>query len=110
MSFHYLLVLNNILLPGCITSLFIHSPLEGHLGCFQSEAIRVKLGFPAGSECKESACNAVDLRDSGLIPGSGRSPGRGHGNPFLVFLPGEHHGRRSLVRLQAIEFHRVRHN
>ena len=29
---------------------------------------------------KESACNAGDV---GLIPGSGRSPGGGHGNPFL---------------------------
>ena len=28
---------------------------------------------------KESACNAEDL---GLIPGSGRTPGGGHGNPF----------------------------
>ena len=25
--------------------------------------------------------NAGDLRDSGSIPGLGRSPGRGHGNP-----------------------------
>ena len=32
----------------------------------------------------------------GLILGSGRSPGRGHGNPS-VFLPGESHGQRSLV-------------
>ena len=31
------------------------------------------------SEGKESACNAGDL---GLIPGSGRSPGRGNGNPL----------------------------
>ena len=31
------------------------------------------------SESKESACNAGDL---GLIPGSGRSPGGGHGNPL----------------------------
>ena len=29
---------------------------------------------------KESACNAGDVRDLGLIPGSGRSPGGGHGN------------------------------
>ena len=28
---------------------------------------------------KESACNT---RDAGLIPGSGRSPGGGHGNPL----------------------------
>ena len=36
-------------------------------------------GFLGGSVGKESACNAEDL---GLIPGSGRSPGGGHGNPF----------------------------
>ena len=32
-----------------------------------------------GSEVKASACNAGDL---GLIPGSGRSPGEGNGNPL----------------------------
>ena len=37
------------------------------------------LGFPDGSGSKESACNVGDL-DS--IPGLGRSPGEGHGNPF----------------------------
>ena len=35
--------------------------------------------------------------DPGLIPGSGRSLGEGHGNPTPVFLPGESHRRRSLV-------------
>ena len=38
-----------------------------------------------------------DLRGVGLIPGWGRSPGGGHGNPTLVFLPGESHVQRSLV-------------
>jgi len=33
-----------------------------------------------------------DIRDAGSIPGLGRSPGGGHGNPLLVFLPGESHG------------------
>ena len=37
------------------------------------------MGFPDGSDGKESACNAGDL---GSIPGSGRSPGGGHGNPL----------------------------
>ena len=37
------------------------------------------LGFPGGSDGKESACNAGDL---GLIPGVGRSPRGGHGNPL----------------------------
>ena len=34
----------------------------------------------------------------GLIPGSGRSPGGGHGNLLqAVFTPGESHGQRSLA-------------
>ena len=40
----------------------------------------VFLAFPSGSDGKENACNAGDLRDTGLIPGSGRSSGKGHGN------------------------------
>ena len=39
----------------------------------------VFLGFPGGSDGKESACNGGDL---GLILGSQRSPGGGHGNPL----------------------------
>ena len=35
------------------------------------------MGFPGGSDSKESACNAGD---PGLIPGLGRSPGEGDGN------------------------------
>ena len=36
------------------------------------------MGFPHSSVGKESACNAGDL---GSIPGLGRSPGEGNGNP-----------------------------
>ena len=39
-------------------------------------------GFPGGSEVKASACNAGDL---GSIPGLGRSPGEGSGNPLQYF-------------------------
>ena len=31
---------------------------------------------------KNPPANAGDIRDSGLSPGSGRSPGEGHGNPL----------------------------
>ena len=31
---------------------------------------------------KKLPANAGDIRDTGLIPGSVRSPGRGHGNPL----------------------------
>ena len=36
-------------------------------------------GFPGGSDGKVSVCNAGD---SGSIPGSGRYPGEGNGNPL----------------------------
>ena len=39
-------------------------------------------GLPYSSDGKESACNAGDL---GSIPGSGRSPAEGNGNPFLRY-------------------------
>ena len=39
------------------------------------------MGFPGGSDGKASACNAGDL---GTIPGSGRSPGKGKGNPLQI--------------------------
>ena len=37
------------------------------------------MGFPGGSVGKESSCSAGDW---GSIPGSGRSPGEGNGNPL----------------------------
>ena len=47
---------------------------------------------------KKSACNAGEL---GLIRGSGRSPGEGHGYQYTtpVFLPGEFHELEELGRL-----------
>ena len=41
--------------------------------------IDIYWGFPGGSEVKASACNVGDL---GSIPGWGRSPGEGNGNPL----------------------------
>ena len=41
--------------------------------------LHMTMGFPGGSDGKESACNA---RDVGSIPGSGRSPGEGNGYPL----------------------------
>ena len=48
------------------------------------------MGFPGGSDCKESACNAGDL---GLIPGLGKDPGRGHGNPLQYSCLENPHGK-----------------
>ena len=38
--------------------------------------------FPDVSVGKESACKVGDIGDTGLICGSGRSPGVGNGNPL----------------------------
>ena len=38
--------------------------------------------YPGGASDKEPPANAGDIRDAGLIPGSGRSPGGKHGNPL----------------------------
>ena len=52
------------------------------------------MGFPGSSDGKESTCNAGDL---GLIPGLGRSPGEGHGNPLQYSCLENPNGWRSLM-------------
>ena len=54
----------------------------------------VFLDFPSGSDGKEFTSNVGDL---GLIPGLGRSPGRGHGHPLQYSCLENLHGQRSLV-------------
>ena len=85
-------------------SFFIHSSVDGHLSCFHVAAtvgsagmnIGIHVSFSVfissgyiprsgtagshgGSEVKASVYNAGDV---GSIPGSGRSPGEGNGNPL----------------------------
>ena len=50
------------------------------------------MGFPGGSDVKESSCNAGDL---GLIPGLGRYPEGGHGSPLQYCCLENPHGQRS---------------
>ena len=64
------------------------------------------MGFPGGSDGKESACNAGDL---GSIPGLGRSPGGGHGSPLQYSFLENPHGQRSLADCSP-SGHRVRHD
>ena len=40
----------------------------------------------ASQVVKNPPASAGDVRDAGLVPGSGRSPGGGHGNPISSFL------------------------
>ena len=52
------------------------------------------LGLPGGSVVKNLPANAGDVS---LIPGSGRSPGEGSGNPLQYSCLEKSHGQRSLV-------------
>ena len=75
--------------------LFLQGLIESRKdSLWKSQVVTVGLGFPSGSDSKESTCN---LGDSGLIPGLGRSPGGGHGNPLQCSCLENPHGQRSLV-------------
>ena len=52
------------------------------------------MGFPGGSDSKESTCNVGDL---GSILGLGRSPGGGNGNPLQYSCLETLHRQRSLA-------------
>ena len=52
------------------------------------------MGFPGDTDDKKSACNAGDL---GSIPGLGRSPGGGHGNPLQYSCLENPHEWKSLA-------------
>ena len=52
----------------------------------------VFLGFPGGSDDRESTCNEGHL---GLIPGLERSPGGGHDNPLQCSCLENRHGQRN---------------
>ena len=62
-------------------------------------------GFPGSSVVKNLPTKAGGAGDVYFIPGSGRSPGRGHGNPlqfFFFFLPGKSHKQRNLVGYKSM--------
>ena len=60
-------------------------------------------------EVKNPPANAGDGRDAGLIPGLGRSPGEGHGNP-LQYLAWRIPWTEEPGSLQSIGSQGVGHN
>ena len=61
------------------------------------------LGFPSGSDGKESLCSA---RDPGLIPGLGRFPGEGNGTHSSILACIVHGITKSQTRLSDFHFHK----
>ena len=76
----------------------LYSPCGHRVGGWATNTslllLDIEMGFPGGSNSKESACSAGDL---GSIPGLGRSSGGGHGNPLCYSCLEIPHGQRSLV-------------
>ena len=54
-------------------------------------------GFPSGSVVKNLPANVGDTGDVGSMPGPGRFPGEGNGNPLQSSCLENPHGQRSLV-------------
>ena len=65
--------------PGGLPSMGSHR--VGHDGSDLAAAVDAG-GFPGGAVAKNPPTNAGDARDAGSIPGSGRPPGEGNGNPL----------------------------
>ena len=73
----------HLFVSGQDPSVFLQMALVHSLGGLSNillyVCVYIYMGFPGGSEGKASACNAGDPAS---IPGSGRSPGEGNGNPL----------------------------
>ena len=59
------------------SSVLVSRRNNGNSSCFCRS-----LCFPGGTSGKEPAANAGNIKDVGSVPGSGRFPGGGHGNPL----------------------------
>ena len=65
-----------------------------HVENKKRDRLSLGVGFPGGSDGKESACGEGHL---GSSPGLGRSPGGGHGIPLQYSCLENPHGQRSLA-------------
>ena len=106
------------LLGNSFCRLFLSSDLLHNIGkqCIQSYTFNkhsestlfaFRVGFPAGSGVKNPRANAGA---AGSIPGSGRSPGEGNGNPLQYSWPGKSFGQRNLAGYSPWACKRVRHD
>ena len=64
---------------------------------------QLPLDFPDGTVVKSLPAGVEDTRDTGLIPGSGRSPGGGNGDPLKYSWPGKFPWTEEPGKLQSKE-------
>ena len=67
--------------------------------CVQNlcQEVLSKVGFPAGTVVKNLPANVRVTGDSGSVPGLGRCPGGGNGDPLQYSCLDNAHGQRSLL-------------
>ena len=94
---------------SCLADLNPCSPVESVLKIVSLESFEFDFGenitqdymhirgFPGGASGKKLACQYRRYKRGNSIPGSGRSPGRGHGNPLQCSCLGKSHGQGSLT-------------
>ena len=92
-----LYLVSSVLLTISSTWFPLPSPFIGFPGGSDGKESACKLGFPRGSVAKNLSANAEDERDLGSIPGSGRSPGVGNGNSLQYSCLGISCGQRNLA-------------
>ena len=78
--------------------------VKGMTQVWENIVVKERMGFPGGSDGKESVCSAGDL---GSIPGLGRSPEGRNSNP-LQYLAWKIPRNKEPGRLQSMGLQRVR--
>ena len=94
-------------IPPCMASTWSHlntqhfkMPGSPQASLFICDWAEITMGFPGGTVAKIPLANTVVTGAMGLIPGSGRSPGGGNGNPLQYFClenPMDRGARRTAV-------------
>ena len=88
---HKISLWNYLFVPKCTQQNGDRNKMSSRTHKFPIEVLHK---FPGSSVGKESACSAGD---PDLVPGSGRSPGEGNGNPLQYSCLEKSHGQRSLA-------------
>ena len=78
--------------------------------CYKGLFIPLHEGFPSGTVLKNLPAKAGDVRDVGSIPGLGRSPGVGNGNPLQYSCLGKIPWTEEPGGLPSMRSQRVRHD
>ena len=93
-----------------IQVLLLHCAQERNSPSYLIGVIITLQGFIGGASGNEPSCQCTRYKRLGFNPWVGKMPWKREWQPTPVFLPGESHGRRSLVGYSPLWSQRVRHD